>query len=117
MPPLPAALRHLRRAAADAGPADADLLARPAAGRDAAAVALPVWRHGPLVLAACRRWLRDAHAADDTFHATFLALARRAGSVRRRASVAAWLYRVAGRIARAAGQQSARRAGRERPLD
>src|SRR5581483_624988 len=120
-PPLHAVLRHLRRPAAAAGdaagPSDADLLARCAAHRDEAAFELLVWRHGPLVLGVCRRWLRDPHAADDAFQATFLALARRAGAIRRRASVAGWLYRVAGRVARAANKQAGRRGEREQPLN
>src|SRR6516162_7517805 len=101
MPPLSTVLRHVRRIAAAtgdaAGPADADLLARFAAHRDEAAFELLVWRHGPLVLGVCRRWLRDRYAAEDAFQATFLALARRAGAISRRPSVAGWLYRVAGR--------------------
>src|SRR5439155_21875977 len=110
--------RRPAAAAGDAaGPADADLLARFAAHRDEAAFELLVWRHGPLVLGVCRRWLRDPHAADDAFQATFLALARRAGAIRRRASVAGWLYCVAGRVAMAARERSARRSAHERPLD
>ncbi len=118
MPPssLVSVLRHLRRTAgAAAGLDDAALLERFAAGRDEAAFELLVWRHGPMVLGVCRRRLRDIHAAEDAFQATFLALARRAKSIRRQASVAGWLYRVAGRVALAARQKSGRRI--EQPLD
>jgi RNA polymerase sigma factor (sigma-70 family) len=94
---------------------DATLLERFAADRDEAAFELLVWRHGPMVLGVCRRRLRDIHAAEDAFQATFLALARRAKSIRRRASVAGWLYRVAGRVALAARERSTRRT--EQPLD
>ncbi|HKB39461.1 MAG TPA: sigma factor, partial [Gemmataceae bacterium] len=38
-------------------------------------------RHGPMVRAVCRRHLRDAHAVEDAFQATFLVLIRRAGGV------------------------------------
>ena len=38
-----------------------------------------VRRHGPMVFRACRAILRDPHAAEDAFQATFLVLARKAG--------------------------------------
>jgi DNA-directed RNA polymerase specialized sigma24 family protein len=37
-----------------------------------------------MVLGVCRRILRDRHAADDSFQATFLVLVQRAGAIRRR---------------------------------
>jgi hypothetical protein len=61
---------------------DADLLRRYCQGREETAFATLVQRHGPLVLAACRRVLRDANDADDAFQATFCVLARKAGAVR-----------------------------------
>jgi RNA polymerase sigma factor (sigma-70 family) len=98
---LPQLVRHLRRATAP-GPADGDLLARFARQRDAAAFAELVRRHGPMVHGTCRRLLRDSHAAEDAWQATFLALALRAGSVRRPEALAGWLYRVACRVCLAA---------------
>jgi RNA polymerase sigma factor (sigma-70 family) len=56
-------------------------------------------RHGTMVLGVCRRILRDPHAAEDAFQATFLLLVRKAGSVRKRGSVGPWLYGVAQRVA------------------
>jgi RNA polymerase sigma factor (sigma-70 family) len=58
-----------------------------------------VRRHGPMVYGTARRVLRDGHAAEDAFQATFLALARKARSLRSRATVGGWLYRVAVRAA------------------
>src|SRR5262249_33189711 len=81
------------------GVPDAQLLERFTARQDEAAFELLVWRHGGMVLRLCRRLLRDAHEAEDAFQATFLALARRAGSVGRRGSVGGWLHRVAYRVA------------------
>jgi RNA polymerase sigma factor (sigma-70 family) len=78
---------------------DAQLLRRFVAARDAAAFETLVWRHGPMVLAACRRVLRQEQDAEDAFQATFLALARKAGTVGRGEAVAGWLYRVACRAA------------------
>lgn len=77
---------------------DADLLARWTTLRDDAAFELLVRRHGPAVLATCRRLLTDANDADDAFQATFLVLARKAPSVRGEL-LGAWLHRVAFRVA------------------
>jgi RNA polymerase sigma-70 factor (ECF subfamily) len=89
---------------------DAELLARFLARRDEAAFAAIVARHGPMVLRVCRRILADAHAAEDCFQATFLVLARKAASVRRRESLAAWLHGVAARVSRKARDAGRRRA-------
>jgi RNA polymerase sigma factor (sigma-70 family) len=107
-------LRAADPAASDL-PTDGDLLDRYRSARDEAAFELLVRRHGALVLGVCRRTLRDDHAAEDAFQATFLVLARKAGSVRQ-ATVAGWLYRVALRIALRARQGAARRSVREQPL-
>jgi RNA polymerase sigma factor (sigma-70 family) len=90
--------RRLATAAAEATP-DAALRERFVRGRDEDAFAALVARHGPMVWRVCRRVLGDAHAAEDAYQATFLALARRAGSVRRRDALSAWLHAVARRAA------------------
>src|SRR5262249_3966235 len=78
------------------------------------AFAALVERHGPAVLRACRSILRDEHAAEDAFQAVFLVLARKAGSLRVRDSLAPWLHEVAGRVARCARSTASRRARHER---
>jgi RNA polymerase sigma factor (sigma-70 family) len=78
------------------------------------AFAALVERHGPAVLRACRAILRDEHAAEDAFQAVFLVLARKAGSLRVRDSLAPWLHEVACRVARCARASAARRRRHER---
>jgi RNA polymerase sigma factor (sigma-70 family) len=95
-------LDRLRRLSAPPdGPArsDGQLLAAYVADRDEAAFDALVRRHGPMVLALARRMLRDRHAAEDVFQATFLVLAATARTIRRRESVSSWLYGVAQRLA------------------
>jgi RNA polymerase sigma factor (sigma-70 family) len=74
---------------------------------------LLVQRHGPMVLDVCRRLIRDTHEAEDAFQATFLVLVRKSESIRRRDTIAPWLYGVAGRVARRARFRSNRRRRRE----
>src|SRR5262249_25680880 len=59
-----------------------------------------VWRHAPMVWATCRRILRHQHDTEDAFQATFLALARTAGSIGTRQAVGGWLPPVAANAAR-----------------
>ncbi len=108
---MPAA-RLLRAVAPDA-PADADLLGRFVAARDEAAFAELVRRHGPAVLAVCRRVTTHTHDAEDAFQAAFLVLARKAHRVRAGEPLAAWLYGVAVRAARKAAVRTFRRHDRE----
>src|SRR5436309_8781685 len=102
----------------DAGsPSDSQLLQRFVHQCDESAFELLVWRHGPMVLGVCRRVLRDKHAADDAFQATFLALVRKADGIARGGAVGPWLYRVAFRVALRARAGEARRAVQPLPPD
>jgi RNA polymerase sigma factor (sigma-70 family) len=58
-----------------------------------------VTRHGPMVLDVCSQILRDRHAAEAAFQATFLVLASKAGAIRQREALAGWLLGVARRVA------------------
>ncbi|HKB04259.1 MAG TPA: RNA polymerase sigma factor, partial [Gemmataceae bacterium] len=110
-------LRHIRRQGAaprDSQTPDAQLLERFAARHDEAAFAALVRRHGPMVLSVCRSVLHHEQDAEDAFQATFLVLARKAGSIRRREAVAGWLYEVAHHVAVRAQADAARRRARER---
>ncbi|TMQ33303.1 MAG: sigma-70 family RNA polymerase sigma factor, partial [Planctomycetota bacterium] len=92
-------MRTMVRPDESSGLPDAELLARFVALRDEAAFELLLWRHGPMVLGLCRRLLRSAEDVEDVFQATFLALARKCGSIAKREAVGSWLYKVAYRIA------------------
>ncbi len=92
---------------------DRELVERFTESGDEAAFAALLDRHGPMLLGVCRRQLRDADLADDVVQATFLVLARKAGSVRKRDSLASWLYGVAQRLARQARLAEAARSRRE----
>ncbi len=107
---LPTLLRTLTADPA----ADADLLARFRAGRDGAAFAELVRRHGRLVWAACRHQTRCAADADDAFQAVWLALARTPAAVRHPERLPAWLHAVAGRVCGKLRRADARRLVRER---
>ena|SRR5579884_642172 len=115
--PLSRAVEHLRSVAgheAVDGLTDGGLLDLFLARRDESAFAELVRRHGPMVLAACRRVLGGNRAdADDCFQATFLVLVRRAAAVRPRDRVGGFLHGVACRTALEARRAAARRRARE----
>ncbi len=115
---LQAAIGQLRRVIGGRGGcrlSDAQLLEDFVTRGDQASFEVLVWRHGALVLSLCQRVLRDNHAAEDAFQATFLVFARKAGSIGRRAAVGGWLYRVAYRVALRLRSRTARRSAREEP--
>jgi RNA polymerase sigma factor (sigma-70 family) len=114
--PVDTLLRQIQRLAAGRGAppcTDRQLLEDFAARRDEAAFAALVERHGGMVLRVCRRVLRHEQDAEDAFQATFLVLARNAGSIRRRDTVGGWLYGVAYRTALKARRGAARRRDHE----
>ncbi len=113
---LTRALESIRRALPPSA-SDGQLLARFVSGGDEEAFAALVRRHGAMVLGVARRILGHDQDAEDAFQATFLVLARKAGSVVKRESVASWLHGVACRTAMEARAANARRRARERRLD
>jgi len=110
-------VHHLRRLA-DVRPTtdltDSRLLQAFTASHDEAAFAALMKRHGRMVWSVCRHVLRQEQDAEDAFQATFLVLARKAGSIRSGESVASWLHGVAYRTAMNAKRQAARRRAREK---
>jgi RNA polymerase sigma factor (sigma-70 family) len=107
-----AALAHILRVAKPAP--DGDLLSAFVRTKDPAAFEALVRRHGPLVLAACRAVLSDPADADDACQAAFVALHRRAHTVRDPRTLGGWLFRVARRAALDLKDSSLRRQARER---
>jgi RNA polymerase sigma-70 factor (ECF subfamily) len=63
------------------------------------AFGLLVKRHGPMVMGVGRQVLGRNQDVEDAFQATFLALARKASTIRNRRLLGCWLYEVAYRIA------------------
>jgi RNA polymerase sigma factor (sigma-70 family) len=109
---LGAVVRQMRDLAGDRGlseRADGELLGSFLGEGDQAAFEELVRRHGPMVLRVCHRALGDVHDAEDALQATFLVLARKATSVRKRASLASWLHGVARRMAEHAKRAAKRR--------
>ena len=105
-------LDRLFRLGTVVGMTDSQLLEQFVSAPDAAAAMafeVIVERHGPMVLQVCRVVLRDEHAAEDAFQATFLVLARKARTLGSRERLGNWLYGVAHRTARKAKAMAARR--------
>jgi RNA polymerase sigma factor (sigma-70 family) len=115
---LPTILGHVRGLVAarqEREATDRELLDRFVGSCDEAAFAALLQRHGAMVLAVCRRVLRDPQDAEDACQATFLVLARKAPSIRKRDALGSWLYGVAARVARNLRRGAARRRGLARP--
>jgi DNA-directed RNA polymerase specialized sigma24 family protein/protocatechuate 3,4-dioxygenase beta subunit len=112
-------LRHLHdlfNVGTAVGLTDGQLLARYAVSNDESAFAALVARHGPMVAATCRAILHHEHDVEDAFQATFLVLARKAGSVRTGDALGGWLHRVAYRVAVQTNIASRQRRRRESDL-
>src|SRR5262249_22368096 len=94
------------------GCTDAELLERFSSGaREAAeaAFAVLVERHAPMVIQVCRRMLDNVHDAQDASQATFLVLARKVHSIKRREALGSWLHGVALKVAAKARVAATRR--------
>src|SRR5215472_4742363 len=92
---------------------DKELLKRFLANRDESAFEALVRRHGPMVLALCRRILRNPQDAEDAFQAAFLVLVRKSASITRPELLGNWLYGVAFRTARTARAAAEKRRVKE----
>jgi RNA polymerase sigma factor (sigma-70 family) len=113
---LGTAFRHLRDLFANGsvvGLEDSQLLARYCRSNDPAAFEALVNRHGPMVLATCRAVLRNEHDVEDAFQATFLVLAKKAGSIKGAEALGGWLHRVAYRASVQASVQARKRRRKE----
>src|SRR5579884_4162294 len=109
---LPSLLAPLHRLLADERrrqATDRDLLQAFALRGEHDAFAELLRRHGPMVLNLALHLLHHWQDAEDVFQATFLMLARKARSLRCESSAAAWLHRVAWRLALRSRAASKRR--------
>lgn len=110
-------LRHIYRIIGKPKPngqTDRHLLEQFTGQRDESAFATLVERHVPLVYGVCWRVLRHTQDTEDAVQASFLVLARRAGSISWMDSISSWLYQVAYRIAKESKTKAARRLTHER---
>jgi RNA polymerase sigma factor (sigma-70 family) len=109
-------LHHIQRIPTPGGGdglTDRQVLERFAAG-DQDVFAVLLRRHGPLVWGICRRELGHEQDAEDVFQATFLVLARKAGTGQWQASVARWLFETAYRLASETRRKARRLEARHR---
>jgi RNA polymerase sigma factor (sigma-70 family) len=93
---------------------DGELVERFLASRDDTVFEVIVRRHGPMIFRVCWRVLQDEQEAEDALQATFLVLAQKLHTVRKRTSLASWLHGVAHRVALKAKAQVASRQRHER---
>ncbi len=93
---------------------DRQLVEQFLASRDEAAFLALLRRHGAMVYRVCWRVLQRAEDAEDAFQTTFLVLAQKLQTIRKRESLASWLHGVALRVALKA-RTTADRRRRHRP--
>ncbi|OAI41595.1 hypothetical protein AYO40_02995 [Planctomycetaceae bacterium SCGC AG-212-D15] len=118
--PFNSILRRLRALGAgrlEGGPSDGELLEQFIHRGEETAFEALLTRHGPMVWGVCRRRLPQLDDAEDAFQATFLLLVRKARSIRKRESVASWLYGVAGRVAQRARKRALEWGARARSVE
>jgi RNA polymerase sigma factor (sigma-70 family) len=110
-------LRHVYRIAAaeveDHRP-DATLLEAFTVQHDDRAFEALLRRHARMVWGVCKRYLDNDADAEDSFQATFLVFARKAGSIRKTACLVSWLHGVAYRVVMRARRNLSRRRDHER---
>jgi RNA polymerase sigma factor (sigma-70 family) len=95
-----------------AGLSDSQLLERFTSRRSEEAepaFAALVARHGPMVFSVCQGSLGNTHDAEDAFQATFVVLARKAGSLWKPELLGPWLHGVASHSARRLKEKNTRR--------
>ena len=92
---------------------DSELLDRFLSLQDEMAFTVLIERHGPMVHAVCCRTLGNTHDAEDACQATFLVLARKAQTIRKKHSLSSWLHGVALRLANSLKRSQSQRQRRE----
>ena len=92
---------------------DYDLVTAFIQRRDERAFRTIVLRYGALVMGVCRGLLPNVHDAEDACQATFLVLAGNASKIRRKTSLASWLYGVAYRTCLKARARNQKQMNRE----
>src|SRR4029077_18129078 len=95
---LRTALTYLRRLAAPQGVrerSDSQLLEDFSRQHNEDAFVELMKRYGPLVWRVCRHRLGHNQDAEDAFQASFLVLALKAGTIKKRQALASWLHGVA----------------------
>lgn len=92
---------------------DEELIATYQRSRDEASFAELVKRHAAMVHRTCLRLLGDHHEAEDACQATFMVLARKAGSFRSGTRLGDWLHGIARRVSLEALRTRTRRQARE----
>jgi RNA polymerase sigma-70 factor (ECF subfamily) len=106
-------LRHMALGSQATNLSDGELLEGFLDRRDESFFEALLLRHGPMVLGACRRVLRNEADAHDAFQATFLVFLRKAATIVPRTMVGNWLYGVAHKTALKAQTMNRQRRAKE----